>query len=281
MDDLKGKTAFITGGANGIGLAIARDLAREGVNLAIADVNEASLNEAAVELRRRGVKVVANKLDVSDRAAFYRVADEVEEELGDIHLVFNNAGISYKDSPLEEAPDSDIDWVVGVNLFGVLNGIKALVPKVKRHGQGGHIVNTASFLGLYLPPNQGRSLYSATKMGVIALSEGLRDSLAQHGIGVSVLCPSPVKTNIHSGGLHRPERFGGPSQVPSTGPVMAHDTGVAITPETVSQFVMEAIRNNDFLIITQPSQRHLFQQRVEGILAAFDRCDTLAARLEH
>lgn len=205
MKDLKGKTAFVTGAASGIGRGLALVLAQQGCKLAIADLEPAPLEAVRAELEQRGAEVVALTLDVSDREAVYRAADETERAFDKVHIVCNNAGIGLRDTPLDQIADSDYDWA-----FGVVNGFKAFLPKIKKHGEGGHIVNTASMAGLHVMPGWHHGLYAATKMAVVALSEGFQEALAGSNIGVSVLCPAAVDSKIYRSGRVRPARFGGP-----------------------------------------------------------------------
>lgn len=190
MRDWTGSAAFITGGANGIGLGIARALGKRGVSLALADVDEAALARRAEELSRVTV-VETYRLDVRDRAAFAAVADAAESALGPVDLLFNNAGIV----PFSTAADltyAKWDLALAVNLTGVVNGVQTFLPRLIERGTG-HIVNTASGAGLVADPNP---LYVTAKFAVVGLSESLRLAVAQHGIDVSVLCPGPVDTDI-------------------------------------------------------------------------------------
>ncbi|NKE59345.1 SDR family oxidoreductase [Lentzea sp. PSKA42] len=190
MRDWTGSVAFITGGARGIGLGIARALGRRGVSLALADVDEAALSRSAEELSRLTV-VETYRLDVRDRAAFAVTADEAEKALGHVDLLFNNAGI-VPFSTAEELRYDKWDLALAVNLSGVINGIQTFLPRMIERGAG-HVVNTASGAGLVADPNV---LYVTTKFAVVGLSESLRLAVAKHGIDVSVLCPGPVDTDI-------------------------------------------------------------------------------------
>lgn len=271
MQSLRAKTAFITGAASGIGLELARLLAAEGANLALADIEAAPLEAARIELsRNREITVASFPLDIADRDSFYRVADDVIRRFGKLHIACNHAGVSYPGGPLEETPDGDLDWVIGVNIFGILNGIKALVPKIRATGEAGHVVNTASFLGLYLPPGEHRALYSATKMAVIAISQGLRDELEPSGIGVSVFCPSAVNTKTLNSARLRPERFGGPFVQPIDQTKAAELQQTKMSPARAASFLLHGIKNNMFYIITHPEQRNLWIRRNQAMEAAFD-----------
>ncbi|QIB65518.1 SDR family NAD(P)-dependent oxidoreductase [Kineobactrum salinum] len=196
MQDLSGRTAFITGGAQGIGLGIARRLAREGINLAIVDIDAAALEAAQSELENL-TRVATHVLDVRNREAYALIADEVEENLGPVSLLFNNAGVAAAASVTKMTYDM-WDWTLGVNLHGVVNGIQTFVPRMIRRGEAGHVVNTSSGAGL--TATGAGFLYCTSKYAVVGMSEALRNELeaAGTGIGVSVLCPGPVATNIIS-----------------------------------------------------------------------------------
>ncbi|MFD4637778.1 SDR family NAD(P)-dependent oxidoreductase [Lentzea sp. NPDC058436] len=198
MRDWAGSTAFVTGGARGIGLGIARSLAKRGVSLALADVDASALGQAAEELTRL-TEVRTYELDVRDRERFEEVADETERELGPVDLLFNNAGV-VPYATAEQLSYDTWDLVLGVNLTGVINGIQAFLPRMIGR-RAGHVVNTASGAGLVADPNVP---YVTSKFAVVGLSESLRLSAAPHGVEVSVLCPGPVDTDIvgNTGALH-------------------------------------------------------------------------------
>ena len=200
MKDLAGRTAFVTGGANGIGLGLARALLAEGCKVAIADIREDAIEAALKTLDNQ--HVIGVPLDVASRASFAEAADQVEAELGPVSLVFNNAGINLFQT-IDESSFDDWDWVMGVNLHGVINGVMTFVPRMKARGDGGHVVNTASMASFLCGPQPG--IYNTTKFAVRGMSESLRYSLAPFGIGVSVLCPGLVKSHIYASDEIRPE----------------------------------------------------------------------------
>ena len=192
MTDVKGRTAFITGGANGIGLGIARSLARAGAKLALADIDEAALAQAKAEFE--GITEVETvKLDVRDRAAYAAAAEQIESALGPVSLLFNNAGVAGGTS-LDKLTYELWDWAIGINLGGVINGVQTFLPRMLQRKQGGHIVNTASGAGLVYAGTG--VLYTTAKFGVVGMSEALNADLKTANIGVSVLCPGPVATGI-------------------------------------------------------------------------------------
>ena len=210
MKDLKGKTAYVSGAASGIGFGIASALAQAGVNIAMIDIRADALSEARSRLHNLGVHVETFVSDVSDAAVLEETADAIDAAFGPIHIVCNNAGVSMLGEPLEDIALSDWNWVIDVNIKGVINGIHTFVPRMRRQGEGGHIVNTASIAGLQVNPNFRTGAYAMTKYAVVALSEALEQELNGTGIGVSVLCPAAVDTGIHLSARARPQRLGGP-----------------------------------------------------------------------
>jgi len=256
-------TAFITGGGQGIGLGIARALARKGVRLALADVDAAALQAARAEL----ADLVATEtyvLDVRDRDALAATADQVESALGPVSLLFNNAGVAPIIGAIQ-ATYADWDWTLGVNLVGVVNGVQTFLPRMVARGQGGHIVNTASGAGLVAGPG---ALYTTSKFAVVGLSESLRLELAAHGIGVSVLVPAAVDTSIinNSQGLHTSEAMA-TNQEAAAASIAFLKTGVSI--DAVGERVVEAMEGDRMWIHTDTTIRPHLAQRCEDLLASF------------
>ncbi|HEX3503715.1 MAG TPA: SDR family NAD(P)-dependent oxidoreductase [Xanthobacteraceae bacterium] len=214
--EFSSKTAFVTGAANGIELGICRALARTGVNLVLADIEQSALEKARAELSTFNVRTRAIEVDVSDAAAFARAADEAEREFSNIHFLFNNAGITMAPKPLWEITLAQWEWIFGVNIFGVINGIRALVPRMMAHGEAGHVVNTASIGRLQVNPKLRNGSYAMTKYAVVAASEALALDLEGGRLGVSVLCPAIVATTLYASAQRRPERPGGPFGRPNT-----------------------------------------------------------------
>lgn len=194
MTDIANRTAFITGGANGIGLGIARSLARAGAKLALVDLDAEALARAKAELGEL-TPVFTAVLDVRDRAAYARVADEAEASLGPVSILVNNAGVS-GGAVAGRLTYELWDWGIGINLGGVINGVQTFLPRIIARGAGGHIVNTASGAGLVPPIREGGTLYTTAKYAVVGMSEALGVELEPQGIGVTVLCPGPVATDI-------------------------------------------------------------------------------------
>jgi NAD(P)-dependent dehydrogenase (short-subunit alcohol dehydrogenase family) len=263
MEEISGRTAFITGGANGIGLGIARAFARAGAQLALADVDGAALDAAKRELSAQA-KVETFVLDVRDRAGFARAADEVEARLGPVSLLFNNAGIALA-IPAQQMTYETWDYALGVNLGGVVNGLQTFVPRMLARGAGGHVVNTASGAGLAAPGSG--FLYHTAKFAVVGMSESLRFELAGAGIGVSVLCPGPVATKI----LHHTLRTQ-PASAPRLDAQMVQAVDAflnsGVTPEAVGEMVLRAVRENALYIHTDRIMELPIQARTKALLDA-------------
>ena len=192
MRAVAGKTAFITGGASGIGLAMARSFSAAGMKVVIADIEQAALDTAQNEFEASNAEFLTVQVDVTDRDGMAAAAAATESRFGNVHVVCNNAGVAVG-GRIDEMTYDDWDWVLGVNLNGVVNGVRTFVDRVKAHGEGGHFVNTASMAGHISIPGLG--VYTASKFAVVGLSETMRPDLLGHNIGVSVLCPG-MSTSI-------------------------------------------------------------------------------------
>ncbi len=277
MQDVTGKTAFITGGASGIGLGMAKVFARAGMNVCIADVRTDHLEAARQELGGEGLNRQCGffNLDVTDRQAYSQVADQAEAAFGKLHIMCNNAGIGILKS-LSEASEADWDWAVDVNVTAVFNGIKAILPRIRRHGEGGHIVNTASMAGILQYSRAG--IYVATKFAVVGLSEALRAELAPENIGVSAFCPGGVRSNIREYEKTRPARFAakdtpGGQSGPPPGFTLSEDDRARLgrltaTPEQAGELVLRGIRDNALYIFTAPEFRAGVEERFDAIRRA-------------
>lgn len=269
----KGKTAFVSGGASGIGLAMARAFGRAGMNVAIADVDEAAAKAASEMLGEEQIRSAALRCDVTDRAEMRAAAQETIATFGKVHLVCNNAGVAIG-GPIGAVSERDWDWVVDVNLKGVVHGTEVFAPLIRAHGEGGHIVNTASIAGLLAMPRL--EPYAATKFAVVAMSEGWAGQLAPEGIGVSVLCPALVRTRIHESGRARQDRYGGAGAVDALGQGIdesAQSIQSGIDPDIVGARVLEAVKAGEFYIFTHPAVREMVQARFAAIMKGFDDAD--------
>lgn len=267
MKDVEGKVAFITGGASGIGLGMAKVFAGAGMKVVIADIRQDHLNEAMAHFSNTNLRVHPIKLDVTDRAAMAAAADEAERVYGNVHVVCNNAGINLF-APMDECTYEDWDWVIGVNLGGVINGVRTFVPRIKAHGEGGQIVNTASMASFITGPGAG--IYTASKFAVRGLSESLRWNLAPHNIGVSVLCPGLVNSAIYESDRVRPKNL---SQ--NVGPIdqafmgrLADIHKVGMDPVEVGEKVLAGIRRNDLHIFPHPEFKDELREIFNEILSA-------------
>ena len=273
MQDFAGKTAFITGGVSGIGLGLAKVLAEAGMKVAISYRRESSLQPIQAWFAERpGLTLYPVKLEVTDREGWARAADEVEAALGPVDLLVNNAGVGVI-GPMEQAAYADWDWVMGVNVGGVINGIMTLAPRMIARGRGGHIVNVSSVGGLAALGTAG--VYCASKFAVVGLSEGLRSDLSVHGIGVSVYCPGPVKSNIAEAGSKRPADLAatgyGPPPAPDAEPVKGSIsfTDAWMEPEEAGRRVLEGVRQNRLYILSHPELRGAIRERHAAIEASW------------
>jgi NAD(P)-dependent dehydrogenase (short-subunit alcohol dehydrogenase family) len=249
MKDFAGRTALVTGGANGLGLGLVRALLAQGCNVAIADIRPAHIDaalEALDDPRAMGVPV-----DVSSRADLAGAAEAVEARFGVVSLLFNNAGVNLFQS-IEESSYDDWDWIMGVNLDGPINGVMTFVPRMIRAGKGGYVVNTASMAGFLAAGACG--IYNTTKFAVRGLSGSLRASLAAHGIGVSVLCPGLVKSYIYASDEIRPQALKAGARPVNSEFVkrlaQVHEFGME--PDVIAARVLEAMREDRFHIFPHP-----------------------------
>jgi NAD(P)-dependent dehydrogenase (short-subunit alcohol dehydrogenase family) len=272
MKEFRGRTAFVTGGASGIGLGMARAFGRAGMNVVLADIDEGAAKLAADKLASEQIKATPVFVDVTDRASVRSAALDAVAAFGKIHVVCNNAGVAVG-GPFGTVRERDWDWIIDANLKGVVYGTEVFTPLIKSHGEGGHFVNTASMAGMVSPP--GLEPYCATKFAVVALSEGWAAQMAPLGIGVSVLCPGFVRTRIHESGRARQDKYGGAGIVDpgvgSTPDESAQNVLNGIDPNIVGQRVFEGVRDDDLYIFTHPMFKEFVQTRFNAILAAFDK----------
>jgi len=274
MKDLRDKVAFITGGASGLGLAMAKAFGREGMRVMIADIEEQALGRAVRELNASQVRAEGVLCDVADRNSVRNGALKTVSAFGKVHVVCNNAGVAVG-GPIGEVHEKDWQWIVDVNLLGVVYGMETFVPLIESHGEGGHIINTASMAGMISPPNL--EPYCATKFAVVAMSEGWNAQLAPKNIGVSVLCPGFVQTRIHESERNKPQRYGSAATVHSAlgsgreNAAQLVQAGIPVEP--VGNRVVEAIKDNDLYIFTHPELKPFVELRFANILAAFDKSE--------
>jgi NAD(P)-dependent dehydrogenase (short-subunit alcohol dehydrogenase family) len=271
MQQVEGKVAFITGGASGIGLGIAGAFLEAGMKVVIADLRRDHIDSSVASLGRSAKtagSLHAIRLDVTDRAAMAAAADETERVFGKLHVLVNNAGIGIQ-GPFQGITYADWDFGLGVNLGGVINGIQTFLPRIRAHQEGGHIVSTASLAAL-VPMPSAFVIYAAAKAAVVTISEAIRGDLANDNIGVSVLCPGPVRTNIGELAKNRPPQFGVGDAYREAEEAGA--TRVAfpsmLEPADVGALVLNAVRNNDFYIITHGEWRSQAAARHAAVLAA-------------
>jgi NAD(P)-dependent dehydrogenase (short-subunit alcohol dehydrogenase family) len=276
MRDLAGKTAFVTGGASGIGFALGRAFAHAGMKVMLADIEADALTRAVESLDEFGSNVRGVACDVADALSVERAADASYKAFGNVHIVCNNAGVG-GGSGIDDISLDTWRWVIDVNLMGVLHGIRTFLPHIRAHGQGGHIVNTASMAGMN--SGFGLSPYAASKFAVVNISEGLAKQIEPLGIGVSVLCPGFVRTAIWESARNRPERYG-PPQIPDraspAGKLLAElaEQGRAgLDPSDVAAQVLSAISEGELYVFTHAGApwRAELKERFDAILAAMDK----------
>ena len=268
MKDFRGRTAFVTGAASGIGLGMARAFGKAGMNVVVADIDRNAAKAAAERLVSEQIKAVPVVCDVTERGSVREAALETIAQFGKVHVVCNNAGVAVA-GPIGTVKERDWDWIIDVNLKGVVYGVETFVPLIRSHGEGGHIVNTASMAGLLAFPLA--EPYTATKFAVVAMSEGWAGQLRPLDIGVSVLCPGFVKTHIYDSGRARPDRYGGKAEAMSEQGAQGIMNG--IDPDIVGNRVFEAVRDNDFYCFTHPNFREVMEIRFAQIREGFDKAD--------
>jgi NAD(P)-dependent dehydrogenase (short-subunit alcohol dehydrogenase family) len=266
MQNLAGKTAFVTGGASGIGLGIAGALLGAGMNVVIADIRDDHLAAARAELAAPD-RILALPLDVTDRAAFARAADAAEARFGKIHILCNNAGVAVV-GPTALATFADWDWVMGVNLGGTINGIVTILPRIRRHGEGGHIVNTASMSGLM--PHPGATIYGTSKGAAVHMIECMRAELEPEGIICSAFCPGAVQSNIAEAGKTRPAELAesGYAEADKKRQAGGNFFHLYQTKEEVGARVLRGILADELYIMTHSEFRQGIADRTEAMRAA-------------
>ncbi|WOR15893.1 SDR family NAD(P)-dependent oxidoreductase [Hyphomonas sp. FCG-A18] len=269
MTEIAGKVAFITGGAGGLGLAMARAFAAKGAKVMLADRDAEGLSKAAAALAADGVDVGTVTCDVTDVDALKAAAAATIERFGKVHIVANNAGVAVGGQP-GEIPLEDWRWIVDINLMGVAYGVEIFTPLIEQHGEGGHIVNTASMAGHVAMPGMGP--YHATKYAVVGYSEALNVELGPRGIGVSVLCPAWVKTNIHNTGFDKPS--GGMSREEAQSDPqyqqMASVIDGGLDADLVGGWVTDCVEADRLYIFTHPTFAPFIEAKYGQIKADYD-----------
>ncbi|RKF23535.1 SDR family NAD(P)-dependent oxidoreductase [Altericroceibacterium spongiae] len=280
MTELEGKTAFITGGGSGVALGQAKVLAEEaGMKVVIADIRQDALDEAMAYFAGRSVAVHPIRLDLTDRAAYAEAADEAERVFGPVQLLCNTAGVS-QFGPIADATYDDWDWQMDVNVNGVINGCMTFIPRMIGHGQGGHILITASMSAFVALPSTG--IYCTTKYAVRGLAESLRVEMPQHNIGVSLLCPGGVNTNIHRAVETRPEKYGKTGYYGADEAVFARLKSViegGFDPVDLGRVAREGIERDQFWILPYPEfadgQKGRDEEIIEAMMLYKDHPDTI------
>ena len=274
MRELAGKTAFVTGGASGIGFALGAAFAEAGMKVMLADIETDPLAEAVKSLHDFGPNVRSVACDVADPVSVERAAKASYQAFGNVHVVCNNAGVAAAGG-IDNISLDNWRWVLDVNLMGVLHGIRTFLPHIRAHGEGGHIVNTASMAGMN--SGLGFSPYVASKFAVVGMSEGLATQLKPFGIGVSVLCPGFVRTRIGESGRNRPDRYGATQTPDPASPAglliaqIAERVQSGLDPSDVAARVLAAIREEELYVFTHPEMRAELEDRFAAIMAAMEQ----------
>lgn len=272
MKDVKGKVAFVTGGASGIGLGMVQSFTAAGMKVAVADIEQAALDRVKEAFKSSGAEMIYLQVDVTDRDALEQAARHTEEAFGKVHVVCNNAGVAVA-GRVDKMDYRDWDWVMGVNVGGVINGVNTFVNRIKAHGEGGHFVNTASMAGQM--PIPGGSIYTTSKYAVVGLSEVMRTDLARFDIGVSVLCPGGVITNVSDSGRNRPTSLQlekdtsrlGMGKI-AIGESVLQDM---LEASVIGDMVLAAVLANDTYIFSHPDLKSVVDVRTRAINESFVR----------
>jgi NAD(P)-dependent dehydrogenase (short-subunit alcohol dehydrogenase family) len=266
MKDVKGKVAFITGGASGMGLGMARAFAAAGMKVMISDIEAAAAQRAADELTAKGFAAACVQTDVGNFESVQAAAKKTIETFGKVHVLCNNAGVAVGGYS-ESCSIRNWNWVMDVNLWGVVYGLQAFVPLILSHGEGGHVVSTASMAGMI--GLRGAGPYNATKFAVVGIMETFAADHRKDNLGASVLCPGVVATNIGNSARNRPQQYGGAVQ-PNARDRTAEMLAKGLDPDIVGKLVLEAIQEDQFYIFTDPGLRNLMESRSQRILEGYD-----------
>jgi len=266
MREWKDRVAVVTGGASGIGAGIAQALAEQGMHVVIADIELSEAERVSAALRESGVRSIAVRTDVSDRSSLEALAEKTFSEFGSAHVICNNAGVCLAGAA-HESSDEDWRWVFGVNVDGVIHGCQAFIPRLIEQGDGGHVVNTASIGGL-LPAGSMLGVYTASKAAVVGISESYAEAIAPHGIGLSILCPGFVNTNLIEAARNRPRELG--ERPGALEDVLGPGFETAMDPRTLGDWVVRAIREEQLFVFSHPEMRPFVEARFERVMAGFD-----------
>jgi NAD(P)-dependent dehydrogenase (short-subunit alcohol dehydrogenase family) len=273
MTDFRGKTAVISGGAEGIGFSIAQAMAAQGMNIVLGDIDATQLEKAVATLAAQDVAVLGVTMDVTRMEDWQQLAQRAVERFGSLHMLVNNAGVGGGTGTVEQIAERDWRWVLDVNLMGVIYGTQTLIPLIKQHGEGGWLINVASMAGMAGVPYAGA--YTATKVAVVGMSESWFAELQPHNIKVSVLCPAFVQTRINLSERNRQADYQQSREATEQDAAIAArmqaviDNGLAV--EVVGQRVVEAVKQGELYIFTHPNYRKIVQQRYQAIDDAFVR----------
>jgi NAD(P)-dependent dehydrogenase (short-subunit alcohol dehydrogenase family) len=279
MNQFSGKTAVISGGAEGIGLGIALAMGKQGMNVVLGDIDAVQLDIARTKLENESINVLTVQMDVTDLSQWQHLADKAIERFGKVHMLVNNAGVGGNPGTIEKTDDKDWRWVLDVNLMGVLYGTQTMIPLMKQHGEQSWLINVASMAGMMGIPGAGS--YTATKVAVVGMSESWYGELEPHNIQVSVLCPAFVKTRINLSNRSKPEdiktekeKTADPANPSSTAKHMQTVIDNGLSPDVVGERVVEAVNNKEFYIFTHPNYRKVLQKRFKSIDDAFARAES-------
>tara|TARA_B110000238_G_C16092941_1_gene424700 strand:- start:521 stop:1411 length:891 start_codon:yes stop_codon:yes gene_type:complete len=278
MSQFSGKTVVVSGGAEGIGFAIARAMGKQGMNVVLGDIDTNQLNIAQKKLENENINVLTVQMDVTDLSQWQKTADKAIERFGKIHMLVNNAGVGSNPGLIEQTDDKDWRWVLDVNLMGVIYGTQTMVPLMKQHGEQGWLINVASMAGMMGVPTAGA--YTATKVAVVGMSESWYAELKPHNIQVSVLCPAFVKTRINLSNRNKPDELKSDKEKntdsvssSSSAKHMQKVIDNGLPPEIVGERVVEAVSNKELYIFTHPNYRKVVQKRFKSIDDAFARAE--------
>jgi NAD(P)-dependent dehydrogenase (short-subunit alcohol dehydrogenase family) len=269
VEEFEGKTAVVIGGGSGIGRGIALALADEGMNLVIADIERDTASAVAEEVRKLNVRALAVEVDVTQPDSLERLADEAYAEFDAVQLLSTNAGVVHKLGQLEDRTDADWQWVLSINLYGIVRSVQAFLPRMKTQAGGGHIQTTASMAGITVSPVHGIGVYTASKHACVAYTLALRQELSEAGIGVSVLCPGMVVSNLAAtSARNRPTEYGGPLSEP--GPINPKLLARMMSAEECGKLVVRGIRENRAHIITHPETLAQVEEQHRQLVADYE-----------